>query len=459
MATVGGAIVVWLLIGPGFVNYDTLFNLGWGDDLRHGREPELELPLAPTQKPLVIAAGTLLTPLGHASQSVVVVGALLAMGALAVAVGALAAHFARWQAGLLAAGLVLTREPILSFGVRAYIDIPYVALVLFALLLALRRAGHGKVLSLLALAGLLRPEAWAFSLVYLLVAARSDATARRPTLGALAVSAPVIWCMSDLLLTGSPLFSLTGTRANAAFLERETGLLRAIELAPRRLGEIVREPVLVGALGGAALLLNHDRASGRQLIGAVALALSAFGIFATAGLPVLGRYLMLVASLLIVIAAIGVVRAIQLGRAGHPAWGAFAAVACVLLAMFAVPQVNRLDRLRSTLATQRSIADDLHDLADSGALSRCGKIRLPNHRVRPMLAAWLDVPAQTIAAGGPPTGTALVPATARVERLFILDPRDRVSGASELPPDAVKIAGNASWAVYTRCVGSRTAMP
>ena len=57
--------------------------------------------------------------------------------------------------------------PVISYGVRAYLDVPYVLLVLGALLVEVRRPRAGApVLALLALAGLLRPEAWVFSGLY-----------------------------------------------------------------------------------------------------------------------------------------------------------------------------------------------------------------------------------------------------------------------------------------------------
>ena len=57
--------------------------------------------------------------------------------------------------------------PIISYGVRAYVDVPYLLLVLCAVLLETRRRRAGApVLALLALAGLLRPEAWVFSGLY-----------------------------------------------------------------------------------------------------------------------------------------------------------------------------------------------------------------------------------------------------------------------------------------------------
>lgn len=454
LCTALGASFAWIVIGSGFVNYDTLFNLTWGSEVTRGSNPQPDLALAPTPKPLVIVAGALLSPLGHASQTVVVIGALLALGALAVAAARLASQVAGPVAAALTAALVLTREPILSFGVRAYADVPYTALVVVALTAAVRGSRPARVLFPLALAGLLRPEAWIFSLTYLLFAARRATGRQRLALTVLALAAPALWCVADLLLTGNPVFSLVGTRANAAVLDRETGLGSAFELTPRRLGEIVREPVVVAGVVGAAFLAHDGRRGGRAVLVALALALGAFALLAAAGLPVLGRYLVLEAVLLVVIAAAGIEHAIVRARAGDFRWAIAAAGACALLVVFTPAQVTRLDRLRSTIASQRTIASDLHALADAGSLRRCGRVRAPNHRVRPMLAAWLEVPAQSIAAGGPPQGTSLVPATRRVERLFILDPRDRVRGRTTPPPGAARIATNGSWQVFTRCAGA-----
>ena len=107
--------------------------------------------------------------------------AFLSLGALGWLTYELGAHWFGPAAGAVAALLILTRIPVLSFGVRAYVDIPYVALVLGAILAEARRPRTMLPLILLALAGLLRPEAWLFSFAY--VAWRRDlgcSRSRRP---------------------------------------------------------------------------------------------------------------------------------------------------------------------------------------------------------------------------------------------------------------------------------------
>ena len=111
------------------------------------------------------ALGALLAPLGpRAAEHITVALGFLALSACGWAVYRLGALWFNRLTGALAAAVLLTRVPILSYGVRAYVDLPYLLLVLCALILETRRPRAGApVLALLALAGLLRPEAWVFS--------------------------------------------------------------------------------------------------------------------------------------------------------------------------------------------------------------------------------------------------------------------------------------------------------
>ena len=121
----------------------------------------------------------------------------------------------------------------------------------------------------------------------------------------LALAAPLVWVLSDLAITGDPLWSLTNTRHTADALHRVTGIANAPEYIPRRIGEILRPPVLVGAaLGGVLSLLWLRR---RALLGAAAgvLAVVVFAAFAAAGLPINTRYAFLAAAILSVFCGAG----------------------------------------------------------------------------------------------------------------------------------------------------------
>src|SRR3954470_24832795 len=227
------ALALWLAWGHGFANYDTLYALVWGRQVGDGEAPSFDVSLAPTPHPLANLLGLLTAPFSpRAAEAVMVVLAFVSLGAVGWLTYALGARWFGPAAGVLAALVILTREPVLSYGTRAYVDLWYLALVLGALLAVERRRAP---FILLALAGLVRPEAWLFSAA-LLVWRRDWA------LLPLAAAAPALWLFGDLIATGDPLHSLTGTRENVATLGRKTGVANIPLYLPRRIGEGVREP-------------------------------------------------------------------------------------------------------------------------------------------------------------------------------------------------------------------------
>ncbi len=217
LAVLAGAIALRLAVGVGFANYDTLYSLVWGQQLARGETPSYKLPLAPTPHPLLELLGLILAPLGaSATLSIVVALAYLALAWLGYLVFLLGERWFSWPVGLAAAAFVLSRYEVLSYGVRAYADIPYVDLVLAAVAIETRRRRAGwPVIALLGLAGLLRPEAWLFAGVYWLYLWRGSSPRERAALAGLVALAPLLWGASDLLITGDPLWSLTNTRSTA----------------------------------------------------------------------------------------------------------------------------------------------------------------------------------------------------------------------------------------------------
>jgi len=446
--------LLWLVVGRALVNYDTLYALVWGRDVGRAELPDYELLLAPTPHPLQTLAAALLTPLsthasdgihGEAALVVVGAGAFASLAVLGWLVYRLGAEWFHPAVGLIAAAVILTRRPVLDFGARAYVDIPYLCLVLGALLVETRRPRAGvPVIVLLGLAGLIRPEAWLFSAVYVL-------WLRDLRLALLAAAAPLLWALSDLVVTGDPLHSLTGTRENAETLGRKTGLDDVPVTVPRRLGEILREPVLLGAAGGGILALLHLRE--RTRLGAIAgvLTIAAFCVLATAGLPIIGRYLLAPAAILAIFCGAGLAGWLLLAR-DHPwrrPWQAFAAVTALAFVLFAPGQADRISGLRDALRIQDTIQDDLKDaVAD---LPDCGGISVPNHRPVPLLALWLDrEPAQISSPEQPRAGFGvhLAPATPQIARDYVLDPRDPVQRVPQVPPGLERASANRSWVVW-----------
>lgn len=465
------AAALWLLVGRGLVNYDTLYFLVWGRQIAQGQVPEIDAALAPTPHPLATLAGVLAAPLslasdagvhGEAAQVATIAVAFAALALLGWVVYALgSAWFDPWV-GVPAAAIVLTRRPVLDFGARAYIDIPYLVLVLGALLVETRRPRAGfPVLALLAVAGLIRPEAWLFSAAYLAYLWWSDErdAGRLLRLTALAASAPLLWALGDWVLAGSPLHSLTGTRETAQTLGRVTGLDDVPLTAPRRLGEILREPVLLGAAGGLAFSWLWLRERVRLAVAAGALALAAFVILAAAGLPILARYLLAPAAIGAILCGAGAFgwRSLPRGDPRRRPWAWFGLVTVVALLAFAPAQAERIDSLRDALRIQDGIQDDLRALVREppGALSAdCLPAGVPNHRPVPLLALWMKVRPEDVVSLQERTiarGQYARPATPQVARDYVLDRRDRDKAIPPPPPGFNPVAGNGSWQVYKRC--------
>src|SRR4051795_10255098 len=210
-AVIGALVFAWF--GHAFLNYDTFYALVWGSDLAHGRTPDYSVPVAPPPHPLAQLVGILLTPFGAGSEDLMLAIGLLALGMLAVGLFRLGQELFGVWAGVLAAAIILTRVPILNFGIRGYVDLPTAAFVVWAAVLEVRRPYRGApVLILFGLAGLLRPEAWLYGAAYglwLVTAAPDRSRIRQWT--ALAVAAPVIWLLSPPLVSGGPPPPFRGT--------------------------------------------------------------------------------------------------------------------------------------------------------------------------------------------------------------------------------------------------------
>ena len=135
LAIAAGAVLLRIISGVGFANYDTLYALSWGGQLARGETPAYGVPIAPPPHPLLELLGLVLYPLGVRTELEVILA--LGFGALAACGWVIYSLGRRWfgaAAGLLAAAVFETRAEVLNYGVRAYLDIPYLLFVLGAVL-------------------------------------------------------------------------------------------------------------------------------------------------------------------------------------------------------------------------------------------------------------------------------------------------------------------------------------
>jgi hypothetical protein len=460
------AAVLWLLFPFGAPNYDTLYALLWGDELAGGSRPFYGAR-TPTPHPLADAWGVLVSPLGAVgATTATTILAYLALAAVGYLVYRLGALWFDRGIGAVAAVLVLTRMPFLSNGLRAFVDLPYLALVFAALLVESRRSRAGRpVLALLAAAGLLRPEAWLFSFAYLAymllerdpersrwaLRLRPEVSRRRfAELTALAALAPLAWAAFDLITAGEPLYSFTATRDTVQILGRHTGPVELLTYSPHELVQTTGEVGLLAAAVGICLAFSFLRRRSTMPLAALLVAGAAFAILASAGLAIISRYMLLGAALLCVFCAVALLGWRLLGpeqRAWRRRWQVIAGVLLIAFVASAPRQERDLAQVVNVLQEEKEISSDLHRLADSGAFAAdCRPISVPGVQAVPRLGLWL---------GLRPDAFVLAGEGERSDRGYFLAPASPGArlhyGSDQVPSGFRSVARDGSWRLFRRC--------
>ena len=239
---------------PTYPTYDSFYALLWGRDLLHLHLPDFAVYRAPTEHPLAIAFGAFCSLFGAGGARLMVLGSIASFVALVAGSYRLGRVCFGPGVGWVAALLVLSRFFVENLAAQGYLDISYLALIVWAVALEVQRPRRGtQVFLLLAAAGLLRPDAWVLSGVYWLWC--SWGTDRRTWLRylALAAIAPVLWAGMDALVTGNPLYSLTATAGLAQELERTQGFTSVLASVWSYGERIDKLPVILGGLLGIPL--------------------------------------------------------------------------------------------------------------------------------------------------------------------------------------------------------------
>src|SRR3954463_3185868 len=307
-AAVGlGALAVAALAGylvyPTYPNYDSYYSLLWARELLHLQPLSFDGYRTPTEHPLALLVSIPFVLLGQGGDRVflfVIVASFVALAAGVYRLGRLS--FGALVGGV-AAVLLVTRFDFPFLAARGYIDIPYMALVIWAAALELARPRRGlPVFLLLTAASLMRPEAWVLIGLYWLWFAWKATWRERILYAGLAAVGPLSWCLLDGIVTGDPLFSLHHTSDTAEELGRAKGLSAVPSATQQFLVRLDKLPVVLGAIVGFGLAAW---CAPRRLWMPVILFLSGVGTFfmvGVAGLSVIERYL-LVPSLIVMIFA------------------------------------------------------------------------------------------------------------------------------------------------------------
>src|SRR4051812_3973738 len=285
------AAVMWLVYDPWYLNYDARYALLWAHDLAHGLHPDYTADFAPTPHPLQTASSILALPFGSHADDVVALSALLCFGALGYVTYRLGSELFTPAAGVVAALVVLTRPALQRDAVLAYQDVAFAALVAGAVLLEARQRRRGlPVLAVLAVAGLVRPDAWALAGLYWLYLWPSLSPRRRLAYAGIVAAAPVLWACADWWVTGDPLHSLHGTAALAEEADRRRHLRQVPFWTAQYLGFTLREPVIIALPIGLFFAWRYRLRQAILPLAAAATTTAVFAIGPVFGLPLIGRY-------------------------------------------------------------------------------------------------------------------------------------------------------------------------
>src|SRR4051794_36665195 len=213
LAALTVAALVGYVVYPTFPNYDSYYAMLWAREVVHLQHLSFAGYRTPTEHPLAILFSIPLVALGQGGDRVLVFFCVASFVALAAGLYRLGRQSFGPLVGGVAALLLCTRFDFPFLAARGYIDIPYLALVVWAAALEVGRPRRGlPVFLLLTAASLLRPEAWILIGLYWLWFAWKAPWRARIGYAALSAIGPLAWAFLDWRVTGDPPFSLHPTR-------------------------------------------------------------------------------------------------------------------------------------------------------------------------------------------------------------------------------------------------------
>jgi hypothetical protein len=455
------ATAVGFFVYPTYPNYDSYYSLLWGREVLDLTAPHFEGFRVPTEHPLAIVAGALLSLLGDAGDRVWVAMILASYLWLVAGVYRLGRVAFTPLVGAAAAGLLLTRFDFAFLAARGYIDIPYMAMVVWAAALEAVKPRRGTpVLLLLAAAGLLRPEAWVLAALYWCWVAWKATWPQRFWYAALAAIGPVLWAATDFAVTGDPLFSLHYTSSSAEDLGRQLPVSQLPTAIPEFFANLVKLPVLVAAMAGFAIAVLAAPRRAAVPVALLASGVVTFVLIGIAGASAIERYLAIAAVALLVFGGVtfGGFTMLEPG-ALRRVWMAAAVVVLAFGIVFTATRVD-LSRFGAELEFRGRAHQDLTEVLKDPQVQaglRCGPLTFPNHKLLPD-ARWIaDLPFEKVRAradpdvGDVPKGVAIyVTSRFAIFKHALTSPSD--SALVQVPPPGYeRVKVTPYYAAYVSC--------
>jgi hypothetical protein len=456
-AWAAAAAALFVLYPRRYLGYDEAWANVWGRQIAHGQIPTYRHAFAPTPHPLANLVGAALDLIGADSATTTLVLTMLAFAALILAVSALGWRLFGWPVGLVALVVLATRSSLVREAEYGSTDIWFLALVTGAgLSLAMRPQRPYRVFVWLALAGLLRPEAWLLSGAYLVYVCWGQPWRAWRAPAMLAASAPLLWALSDLAITGDPLYSLHGTAALAAALDRPRSETVALVALPKYLRFLVGDQVaalgIIGAIAGIIWLYRPSL----MLLAVGLLGALTFLALGLLGLPLLDRYLLVPAIVLAVFCGVAVAGWWRIeDRRLRLAWLVAAAGAVALLATGAASDRRALADVNLFTGARAAVQNELYRTLALPAVragARCGPVFVPDYRAVPIVSRRLMIPPGRVRIGSlrpGARGVRLAYASPLALNLFAVTGHETFAPA--LPPRARRVHDGDYWIADVAC--------
>jgi len=454
--------LVAFVVYPTFPNYDSYYSLLWGRELLDLEKPSFDAYRAPTQHPLAVFFGAGLSLFGDGADRLLVAATFVSFVVLAAGLYRLGRVAFTPAVGIVAAILLCTRFDFPFLAARGYVDVAYLAMVVWAAALEAERPRRGvPVFVLLMLAALMRPEAWLLSGAYFLWMLPGATWRGRGLHAVLTWAGPAIWAGLDLFATGDPMFSLTHTSGLSEELGRQRPVSEVPALAAEYLKELDKPPVFLLGLAGLAVALYAVPRRLAMPFALFAIGMGTFLLVGLAGLSVIDRYLLVPALMVMIFAGVALAgwSMLEPGRA-RTGWIAVAALLVVGGVAFTATRVS-LHSFDTDLRYRGEAHASLERVLAAPAVQAglaCGPVSVPSHKLVPdtrwvLDAGATDVYARADAQAASELGRGVALYVTNRNALL----RQALVEASDDPLDSVPLPGwvraatSSYYAAYVRC--------
>ncbi|HEX4033343.1 MAG TPA: hypothetical protein VHX66_02780 [Solirubrobacteraceae bacterium] len=468
------AVIAWLTI-PTYPIYDTEYYLLWGREIAAGQLPSFTVYEAPTEHPLAVGWGTVMSIFGNAELRLAILCAVISFLVLLWGVYRLTRTAFSPIVAATAVALLMTRFNFMFLAARGYVDISYCAAIVWAAALEIERPRRGTPVFVLLLgAELIRPDAWLLVGLYWLWCAPKADWPRRIGWAAIAAAGPVIWVGLDWIVTGKPLHSLTSTQNTAVALGRTVPLGQLPGTLMHYLFVLAKSPVVAGAIAGIVLSAWFVP---RRMFAPFLVLMSGIGTFvvlAGAGLSVIDRYLLMPAVMVLIFCAFALSGWTMLERGLLRRLWALGSLALVALGVYLAASTLSIGKIQTELGFRDSGHTSLVAILNKPNVKRalgCGPVSVPDHKLIPDVRFILNRGANGVVDRGDARyeldqlgnstlsdaerhGVALYPLALAVARYALTSPQDSPldQDPTTLTPLGFHwVANTQYYAAYARC--------